>query len=145
VYIQSSPVEIQTPPHWNLNCHNMSTSGTVIITITILIVILVLQPGSSLHLPIVASPLHSVHCLGFPVVTSTSFKAFFSTLYNKCIVHFPILLGRPFSFYSIITDMFYENVVFQLYRDFHRTDFVGIHIWYSTLFLYKRVKSVIHP
>jgi hypothetical protein len=31
--------------------------------------------------------------------------------------------------------MLYENIVFQLYCDFHCTDFVGIHIWYSTLFL----------
>ena len=66
-YIQGSPVEIQTPPHWNLSCHDMSTSGTVLSS----------SSSSSSHwsysldVPSVASLLHSVCCLGFHVVTST--------------------------------------------------------------------------
>jgi hypothetical protein len=42
---------------------------------------LVLQPHSSLHRSNEATPLHSVHCLGFPVVNSTFLKVFFITVH----------------------------------------------------------------
>jgi len=48
---------------------------------TDIIVILVLETGSILDRPNLASSVHSVPCLGFAVVNSTSFKVFFRTLH----------------------------------------------------------------
>ena len=118
-----SKLEPELPQHVHLRNR--------IVVVIIIIIIMVLQPGSSLDLPRDASPLHSVRCLGCPVVTSTSFKAFFSTLYNKSIFHVPTLLGRLFSFFSIITGILYENIVFRCILAPTAQIFVRIHIWYA--------------